>query len=173
MITDTEFDYLNNRLDYDATTGLLYWNDNAYRWAKGKEAGNKNSRYTMIGFTSPDTHKDRFELANRLIWRMCKGKIPDNLYIDHINGDKKDNRIENLRLATNQQNMQNTGIWKTNTTGVRNVKQLTSGNWQVNITINKKKYCFGTYEDIELAELVAEEARDKYFNEFNRSMNNV
>ena len=42
--------------------------------------------------------------VHRFIWEYFKGEIPTNLEIDHINGDKKDNRLENLRLVTPAEN---------------------------------------------------------------------
>jgi len=48
---------------------------------------------------------NRYFFAHRLIYFIATGEEPD--YIDHINGDRSDNRIENLRAATNSQNMAN------------------------------------------------------------------
>ena len=45
--------------------------------------------------------------AHRIIWIIHNGKIPPNLEIDHINCIRNDNRIENLRLVTHKENMQN------------------------------------------------------------------
>ena len=47
-------------------------------------------------------------LEHRAIWELHNGPIPDGLVIDHINRDKTDNRIENLRVATRSQNNHNT-----------------------------------------------------------------
>ena|SRR3990167_6595245 len=48
-------------------------------------------------------------------------KTPNGLFTDHINGDRLDNRRENLRMATNQQNKANEGLRKTNTSGYKGV----------------------------------------------------
>lgn len=46
--------------------------------------------------------------VHRIVWEMINGPIPDGMTIDHINHIRDDNRIENLRLATRQQNVHNT-----------------------------------------------------------------
>jgi hypothetical protein len=66
------------------------------------------------------------------IWILCSNKIPEN-EIDHKNRIKHDNRIENLRMATHQQNGFNRSINKNNTTGYQRV------------TYNKKNKCFIAY----------------------------
>ncbi len=48
----------------------------------------------------------KLKFAHRVIWEMFNGKIPEGKVIDHINGIKDDNRIENLRLTTQRQNVQ-------------------------------------------------------------------
>ncbi len=60
-------------------------------------------------------------LVHRLIYEHVHGPIPDGMVIDHINRDKKDNRIENLRLATISTNSHNSSLRKDSTTGVKGV----------------------------------------------------
>ena len=52
--------------------------------------------------------------VHRLIWTICNGSIPEGFDIDHINGNRSDNRIENLRLVTRQGNNQNLQHAKSN-----------------------------------------------------------
>jgi len=105
--------------------------------------------------------------SNRVIFAMHHGYFPE--YVDHINGIKDDNRIENLRAATNQTNQYNAKIPSRNTSGIKNVFwDKKSCKWAVFMRINKKPTWIGRFKDIELAELVAIEARNKYQGEYAR-----
>jgi len=103
--------------------------------------------------------------THRLIFMMHHGYMPEQ--IDHINGIKDDNRIENLRDATHSQNQVNKRLQKNNTSGIKNVT-FEFNKWRVRLSINGKLQNFGSYDDKELAELVSIEARDKYHKEFAR-----
>lgn len=98
-----------------------------------------------------------------VIFALHHGYIPET--VDHINGNPLDNRIENLRAATQQQNLWNQK--RNSITGIKNVSwHKHSNKWQVRIRILGKRLCLGLFDDIELAELVAVEARNKYHGEF-------
>ena len=43
--------------------------------------------------------------AHRFIWEAVHGPIPDGLFINHINGNKRDNRLANLELVTHAENI--------------------------------------------------------------------
>lgn len=60
-------------------------------------------------------------LVHRIIWEMFNGKIPEGMEIDHINGVRDDNRIENLRCVTKQENALNKRMTKRNNSGVTGV----------------------------------------------------
>lgn len=62
----------------------------------------------------------RNHAAHRVIWALCNGRWPE-AHIDHINLDKSDNRIENLREATTSENMMNKAVTRVNTTGFKGV----------------------------------------------------
>ena len=73
--------------------------------------------------------------------------------------------VENLREATNQQNQFNVGLLGRNKSGVKNVV-WNRCKWKVYMRINSKTKNLGAFEDLELAELVAIEARNKFHGEF-------
>lgn len=124
----------------------------------GRDNGN-GYRRASINYKSYYVH--------RLIFVMHYGFFPNQ--IDHIDGDRSNNRIENLREANNAQNSWNKTITKANTSGSKNVYWHKSAQkWSVEIKINGNKKYFGVFEDFELADLVAHEARDKHFKQWSK-----
>ena len=87
--------------------------------------------------------------AHRLIWLMYHGQWPPQ-EIDHINGDRADNRIVNLRLATASQNRANSKVYKTNRCGFKGVARTPYGRWVARIHFEKTKY-LGTFDTPEEA----------------------
>ncbi|WP_299996878.1 HNH endonuclease [uncultured Cedecea sp.] len=148
-------------LTYHSETGLFTWNVSRGKARKGKVAG-----YEMAnGYIGIFCNKKLFK-AHRLAWFFSYGEMPANV-IDHINRNKKDNRIENLRLATTAENLQNRGIQKRNKSGIKGVsKRIGRNSWDVSIGVNGKSVFLGSFKDIELADLVAREAREKYHGMF-------
>jgi hypothetical protein len=146
-------EYLHQLFDYNE--GQLYWKvDRGTNKMKGKRAGCLYKGYIRIRL-----HDVKYG-EHQLVWLYHHGEMPQQ--IDHINNDGRDNRIENLRIATPLQNNQNATIRKDNTTGIKGVCKGYKDKWQVHVRINGKKHYFGSYDDIEFAELVAIEARNKY-----------
>ena len=80
------------------------------------------------------------------------GHIPDNFFIDHINGNKTDNRLCNLRLVTNGQNQQNRPAPKNSSSGYRGVTWHKKANkWMSRICHNGKREMLGLFETAEEA----------------------
>ena len=104
---------------------------------------------------------------HRMVFLWHHGYLPK--IVDHIDNDRDNNHIENLREATQQQNCVNRSKHKNNKSGYKNVyfdKQY--GKWMVVINTTYKRKFIGYFDDVELAGLVAEEARNKFQGEFAR-----
>lgn len=104
---------------------------------------------------------------HRLVFLYHKGYLPK--IIDHIDNDRTNNRIENLREATQQQNCLNRVTHKNNRSGYKNVHWEKGMNkWCVLVNVHGKRKVLGYFEDVEFAGFVAEEARAKFHGEFAR-----
>lgn len=91
-------------------------------------------------------------LAHRIIWEMHHGKIPSGMQIDHINHVRDDNRLENLRLVSNQDNQKNTKKGKNNKSGVTGVCWYPAyEKWRAYICIDGKQITLGYFSSISSA----------------------
>ncbi len=89
--------------------------------------------------------------------------------VDHINGDKLDNRRDNLRLVTSAQNQQNKRPSSNCTSGYKGVCwHKGTGKWHVRITVNGQRLHLGYYADLETAALLYDAAARHFFGEYAR-----
>ena len=103
--------------------------------------------------------------VHRLIYLWHHGYMPEQ--VDHINKDSLDNRIENLRAASSSQNMMNRSLFSNSTSKVKGVSwHKRAKKWFAYVDVNKKRTNIGYFSDLELAELVASEARHKFHGAF-------
>lgn len=136
-------------LSFNPETGEFHWVSPRPKIKVGEKAGyiKKDNGYIYIEY------RGKCYSAHRLAWFWVNGKFPEN-QIDHINGIKSDNRICNLREATQSQNRANSKT--TNKHGVKGVRRLpwmkdTDKCWQAQITHNKKVIYLGCYHTKEEA----------------------
>lgn len=147
-------DELKSQLLYNPIDGLFT------RLSVNKICGHiKKDGYVYVSLFG----KDR--LIHRLAWLYVHGDNPK--YIDHINGNKSDNRICNLRECTTQQNSFNSKISSKNTSGHKNV-YFENNRWRVYFRANKKKINYGSFSKLEDAVIVANEARIVLHKDFHR-----
>jgi len=147
---------LQAQIHYDPETGLFTWIK-----TNNKAGYYPENKYSQIGLNN------KLYYGHRLAWLYVYGYFPQ--YVDHINGIKSDNRLINLRKATNQQNACNSKIPVTNTSRIKGVMwNKNAKKWQVQMKIDGIQKHFGYFKDIEFAELVAQEIRSKYHGEFAR-----
>lgn len=135
--------------------GVLYWKQRRKNWVHvGMKAGTKNSNgYINIRVDN------RMMKAHRLIFAYHYGYFPE--FVDHINGIKDDNRIENLRACTRSQNGQN----KKNASKTRNVF-FKKGRYGVALNVGGKNKHIGYFGSQEDAINAAQQARQTYYGEF-------
>lgn len=146
-------DELRKRLRYDASTGKFFRLP-----GRGVVAGAPAGRVKARGYIEIElggaTHK-----AHRLAWLYVHGELPVGV-IDHINGDKTDNRIENLRDVTVAQNAQNQRL-RPHGLGVSwNAEKR---QWRANIKpAGTPQVYLGAFDTQEAAQAAYIEAKRKY-----------
>jgi len=158
-------------LDYDAETGIPTWKHRGREWFKRDgdwKSWNKRFPGTLALASTSKTHRypngscfGKTYNAHRVIWLLVFGRWPEN-QIDHINQDRTDNRIVNLRDVTNECNAKNQKKHRNNTSGYVGVCKHSCGKWQVHITVNSKMKYLGLFENIEDAAAARAAADIKY-----------
>jgi hypothetical protein len=131
--------YLRETLSYDQDSGIFRWLEGRASSAAGSVAGGltKNG-YMRIGING------RCYLAHRLAWFYCHGVWPKE-QVDHLNGKRTDNRIENLRESSQSGNMQNKRrAQRNNVAGFLGVSRNGSG-FQARIGAEGGKRWLGTF----------------------------
>ena len=134
-----------------------------------------NSRHKIgneVGYSTSNKYKSvvifqkRYYL-HRLIFLYHHGHLPKIL--DHIDGNILNNKIENLRSCTQQQNTFNSKHKNNSKTGIKNICwNKTKNKYEVFLSVNQKSKYFGSYNDIDYAIFIANAMRHKYHKEFNR-----
>lgn len=129
---------------------------------------------------------DKSDLENILkyVWRSCKrGKTkyaysscgymhrfilnPGKLYVDHKNGNGLDNRRDNIRLCTHQQNLMNRGPQPNCKSGYKGVYPTTNKkNWRANIMLNDRQFWIGTFKTKEEAAEAYNKKSKEMFGDF-------
>lgn len=154
---------LRQLLSYEAESGLFRWlvGGQNYPVNIGDVAGYDNGRgYIVIGLLY------RTYRAHRLAWLYSYGEWPSK-DIDHVNRNRHDNRLSNLRQATRSENMANTGISRRNTSGLKGVSYNPKRKlWRACITVNWKNNVLGYFETKELAAAAYASAALEFRGEF-------
>lgn len=148
-------------LCYDAETGL-------FTRLTGKRAGMTAGTPVKKGHVSIKVDAASY-LAHRLAWLYVYGEWPAGI-VDHINRRPDDNRIANLRIVTNSQNLANRKqVGKSNTSGYKGVcytKRYPNRPWVANIGVNNQRLIIGRFATAEEAARAYNEAARMYFGEY-------
>lgn len=137
---------LKQVLHYDKSSGTFTWiASTAHRIKIGDTAGYRSSsdKYIYIRIYTKSYP------AHRLAWLYVYGSFPID-EIDHINHNKSDNSIHNLREVTHQGNMRNRSISNNNTSGYNGVTWAKErSKWRAQIKVNGKTINLGYFQNIE------------------------
>lgn len=177
-----ELERAKDYFTYDPSTGSLLHKERPLAWFAnkgaygqhiklvGKPAGRLQHGYIHVKVAGV------FCFAHRVVWFMHNGWVPEwpTNQIDHINGERSDNRIENLRVLTSQENSRNVGLAVNNRSGFRGVCwNKKSGKWQAQIRVGRKTTYLGIFDILSDAVLARsnEEVRLGFSSPDRRSMN--
>jgi hypothetical protein len=137
---------LKELLRYDPDTGFFFWRKAKGGWGRpGRPAGGTNGEgYRQIGIDR------RYFYAHRLVWLYVHGEFPTNC-IDHINGNRSDNRLANLRSATVQENNFNVRAVRAASGFVGVYWDERSKKWRASIKANGSATTLGRFSTPEAA----------------------
>jgi hypothetical protein len=127
-------------LSYSPQTGVFTW---VCRVGTRRAAGDVAGYLHSTGCITIGLNKKHIK-AHRLAWLFVYDEWPAG-DIDHINGNRTDNRIENLRIATKTQNAQNQRRGTRNKHGLLGIKQTPCGNWTSSIRVDGVLHHIGTF----------------------------
>jgi hypothetical protein len=147
--TDITAQTLRGLLDYDPDTGIFRWLVSRSGIQMGAVAG--TGSVSDCGYIRIKVNGTKFR-AHRLAWLYTHGTWPDH-QIDHINGNRADNRIANLRDVSQSTNMQNqTRPQKSNTSGFLGVSwHIGKKRWDARISVNERSQHLGSFDTAEEA----------------------
>jgi len=155
-------DEMKKSMSYDPMTGEFTWIEARRGMCDGSKAGHISKRGYVALVWNYTVYR-----AHRVAWAWVYGNSLSQ--VDHINGNKSDNRISNLRLANRHENGRNRKINANNTSGFKGVyfrRGLKVRSWQAMIPLNGKRISLGYFETPEKAGEAYKQAAIKYYGEF-------
>lgn len=157
-------EHLRDVWKYDPDTGVVTWAKKTCRKViAGRPVGSPHNGGYLHTSQMGEVH-----LLHRLIWLWVYGEWPPS-HIDHVNGDRRDNRLINLRLADPSQNTANQKQRADNTSGVRGVCWSNHRKaWIAQIQWRGRHRYLGQYASLEAASEAYRSAAAKMFGEFVR-----
>ena len=148
---------------YNPETGVLVWRVNIRQVRAGSIAGTDHSG----GYLSVQLRGLRY-FVHRVCWAIANGAWPI-AEIDHIDGDRRNNKLGNLREATRAENGRNCKLNVNNRSGFKGIYwDKRNCKWRALIGVNGKLLSLGHFDNIANAVRARREATSRYFGEFAR-----
>lgn len=159
----------------DFEAGTLKWKerpihhftDDGHRkmW-NARYAGNDAGYFDARGYRRVKLFRKR-HYAHRIIFEMDRGPIPEGLQVDHIDQNKSNNRLDNLRLATNAENQHNRRRNSANRSGVKGVSWSSARQkYYAHLVVNGKSVLHHSFSSLDEAAKAHAEACRLHQGEF-------
>lgn len=149
--------FLRGILAYDPVTGDFTWRErfDVPAWWNSRYAGQSASNTDTYGYRVLRINGKTYK-AHRIAWVYVTGRaIPEGAEIDHKNGVRSDNRFDNLRLASDEQNAANAKMRRDNKSGMKGVSwHRRVGKWAAQINVNGRRKHLGYFDTVESAHVV-------------------
>ena len=144
--------------EYD--NGFLIWKKRSgTRGLTGTRAGKlRKDGYFDVGL------KGKYYLVHRIVYALHYGILPEA--VDHVNRNRSDNRIENLRSSDFCKNAWNSTISKSNSTGVKGVRLTYNGKFEARVAVKGNTIQVGTFRTLEEASEALDTIRQKEHGEY-------
>ncbi|MNQ87894.1 AP2 domain protein [compost metagenome] len=153
---------LKEVLAYDPLSGGFVWLKRPNKLSNIKrltEADKLRGKYKEVSINNKKYK------SHRLVWLYAYGEFPKGM-VDHIDGNRLNNRVENLRLADSSSNNWNRKLNSNSSTKVKGVRVHKNGNFEARIMCNKISYYLGVFDTIEEAEDAVRNKREELHKEF-------
>lgn len=170
-MTEQTPEMMKSLIEYSPETGRMTWRPRSRSmFGSGRACSTWNARFSGTdalhsgngcGYRRGSV-LGKLQCAHRVAWAILHGAWPDG-QIDHINGDRADNRAVNLRCVSHADNGRNQKRASTNTSGATGVhwhKKL--GKWQSHITIDRKTKFLGYFDNFDAAVAARKAAEVKH-----------
>jgi len=156
-------------LNYDPETGEFVWLISPNGNGRGRVVAGDRARHIAQNGYHLIRYRGQIYRAHRLAWLYVYGVWPTQ-EIDHINGDRADNRIANLRQATSAENHANAGRRKGNRSGIKGVSWYKpTRKWRARIVVDYREIYLGYFDTAEAAQAAYLAAAKEHFGAFARA----
>jgi hypothetical protein len=166
-------EYLHKCLLYNPDTGVLTYKERDREdFPKKTNPKTWNTKYAdkqitcriKTGYVRVVLHGKQYK-AHRIIWKMIHNEEPEQ--IDHVNGVRHDNRLENLRPCTNATNAMNKKPRDLRGDGIKGISWITKrGMWRAEIKCDGKRRCLGYFSNRDDAAMAYSDAAKELFRDF-------
>jgi len=153
-------DLLKKHLSYNPDNGEFIRIGYFDSWGNYVKKNSELNVFSTEGYLIISIQGKRYK-AHRLVFLYMNNNNLSDVEVDHIDGNRSNNKYSNLRVVVRTENMKNKGLYSNSSTGVIGVSQF-NGRFRARINLNGKRISLGLFDTIEEASRVRKECEIKY-----------